>query len=85
MTRSNSNGTYFNLAVEHVNRDSTAYVDFEKMIGLDGIAVINVVVSSPMTDTTELMNSLIPPKRRSLVTRSFKLGSHITMEAVGNP
>ena len=42
-SRSNSNGTYFNLAVEHVNRDANAYVDFEKMIGLDGIAVINVV------------------------------------------
>jgi hypothetical protein len=85
MTRSNSNGTYFNLAVEHVNRDSTAYVDFEKMIGLDGIAVINVVVSSLITDTMELIISPIPPKRRSLVTRSFKLGSHITMEVVGNP
>jgi hypothetical protein len=85
MTRSNSNGTYFNLAVEHVNRDATAYVDFEKMIGLDGIAVINVVVSSLITDTMELIISRIPLKPRSLVTRSFKLGSHITMEVVGNP
>jgi hypothetical protein len=84
MTRSNSNGTYFNLAVEHVNRDSTAYVDFEKMIGLDGIAVINVVVSSLITDTMDLMMSPIPPKPRFLVSRSFKLGSHITMEVVGN-
>jgi len=50
-SRSNSNGTYFNLAVEHVNRDANAYVDFEKMIGLDGIAVINVVVS-PLSPST---------------------------------
>lgn len=41
--KSNSNGTYFNLAVENVNRDSRGYVDFEKMINLDGIALINVV------------------------------------------
>jgi hypothetical protein len=56
------------------------------MIGLDGIAVINVVVSLlSQTDTMELIISPIPPKRRSLVTRSFKLGSHIMMEVVGNP
>ncbi|WVO13483.1 hypothetical protein L204_101103 [Cryptococcus depauperatus] len=41
--KSNSNGTYYGLDVEHVNRNSAGYVDFEKMIGLDGIAVINVV------------------------------------------
>ncbi|KAJ7042878.1 Oligoxyloglucan reducing end-specific cellobiohydrolase [Mycena alexandri] len=41
--KSNSNGTYFSLSVEHVNRDARGYVDFEKMAGLDGIALINVV------------------------------------------
>ncbi|WWC63338.1 uncharacterized protein I303_105938 [Kwoniella dejecticola CBS 10117] len=41
--KSNSNGTYYNLAVEYVNRNTAGYVDFEKMLGLDGIAVINVV------------------------------------------
>lgn len=41
--KSNSNGTYYNLAVDYVNRDGRGYTDFEKMIGLDGIAVINVV------------------------------------------
>jgi hypothetical protein len=41
--KSNSNGTYYNLAVEYVNRDGRGYTDFEKMIGLDGIALINVV------------------------------------------
>ena len=29
--------------MENVNRDQRGYVDFEKMIGLDGIALINVV------------------------------------------
>jgi hypothetical protein len=41
--KSNSNGTYFGMSAQHVNRDDRGYVDFEKMIGLDGIALINVV------------------------------------------
>ncbi|KAJ7493393.1 vacuolar protein sorting/targeting protein 10 [Mycena galericulata] len=43
--KSNSNGTYFGLSIENVNRDERGFVDFEKMIGLDGIALINVVVN----------------------------------------
>ncbi|TFK75051.1 Oligoxyloglucan reducing end-specific cellobiohydrolase [Pluteus cervinus] len=45
--KSNSNGTYFGLSVNNVNRDDRGYVDFEKLIGLDGIALINVV-SNPV-------------------------------------
>lgn len=41
--KSNSNGTYFGLSAEHVNRNEDGYVDFEKVIGLDGIALVNVV------------------------------------------
>ncbi|KAF8894237.1 vacuolar protein sorting/targeting protein 10 [Gymnopilus junonius] len=41
--KSNSNGTYFGISIENVNRDKGGYVDFEKMIGLDGIALVNVV------------------------------------------
>lgn len=41
--KSNSNGTYFIVSQEYVNRDDRGYVDFEKMIGLDGIALINIV------------------------------------------
>lgn len=41
--KSNSNGTYYALSLDHVNRNSKGYVDFEKMQGLDGIAVMNVV------------------------------------------
>ena len=43
--KSNSNGTYFGISIENVNRDQRGYVDFEKMIGLDGIALINVVAN----------------------------------------
>jgi hypothetical protein len=43
--KSNSNGTYFGVSVENVNRNVAGYVDFEKMVGLDGIALINVVAN----------------------------------------
>ncbi|KIY66769.1 vacuolar protein sorting/targeting protein 10 [Cylindrobasidium torrendii FP15055 ss-10] len=43
LLKSNSNGTYFGIGLEKVNRDDRGYVDFEKMIGLDGIALVNVV------------------------------------------
>ncbi|KAG5634687.1 vacuolar protein sorting/targeting protein PEP1 [Sphagnurus paluster] len=74
--KSNSNGTYFGLSIENVNRNERGYVDFEKMIGLDGIALINVV-SNPseakVTKTKKLQTrithndgstwrSLTPPK-----------------------
>ena len=47
LLKSNSNGTYYGVSVEYVNRNEGGFVDFEKMIGLDGIAVINVV-SNPL-------------------------------------
>lgn len=43
--KSNSNGTYYGLSLAHVNRNDRGYVDFEKVIGLDGIAVMNVVAN----------------------------------------
>ncbi|EDR05376.1 uncharacterized protein LACBIDRAFT_329820 [Laccaria bicolor S238N-H82] len=48
--KSNSNGTYFGLALENDNQDEQGYVDLEKMIGLDGIALANVV-SNPADAT----------------------------------
>lgn len=41
--KSNSNGTSYVLSASHVNRNTAAYVDFEKMQGILGIAVINIV------------------------------------------
>ncbi|KIM90139.1 hypothetical protein PILCRDRAFT_811868 [Piloderma croceum F 1598] len=41
--KSNWNGTYYGVSIDNVNRDERGFVDFEKMIGLDGIALINVV------------------------------------------
>jgi len=41
--KSNSNGTDFTLSLEYANRNDRGFVDFEKMSGLDGIAVMNII------------------------------------------
>ena len=41
--KSNSNGTSFVMSLESVNRNSEGYVDFEKLLGIEGAAVANVV------------------------------------------
>ncbi|KAH9989911.1 Oligoxyloglucan reducing end-specific cellobiohydrolase [Russula compacta] len=50
--KSNWNGTYFSPSIQNVNRDHRGYVDFEKMIGLDGIALINVVSNPEVAAVT---------------------------------
>lgn len=41
--KSNSNGTNYVKVLDNVNRDTPGYVDFEKMPGLEGVAMVNVV------------------------------------------
>ncbi|KAA1470082.1 Oligoxyloglucan reducing end-specific cellobiohydrolase [Dentipellis sp. KUC8613] len=86
--KSNWNGTYFGLSIEHVNRDDRGYVDFEKMIGLDGIALINVVANpaeAPVSRMKQLQTRithndggswkpLVPPKFDSQGNR-YECGS----------
>ena len=43
--KSNSNGTSYVLSVSEVNRNHYGYVDFEKMQGLEGVAIINRVAN----------------------------------------
>lgn len=40
---SNSNGTYFTRNLEHTNRNYEGLVDFEKVNGIQGIVLVNVV------------------------------------------
>jgi Sortilin, neurotensin receptor 3, len=54
--KSNSNGTYFGLSIDNVNRDDGGYVDFEKMIGLDGIALVNIVSNTQDAPVTGRKN-----------------------------
>jgi Sortilin, neurotensin receptor 3, len=42
---SNSNGTYYVLSLQNANRNEFGIVDFEKMQGIDGIAVANMVTN----------------------------------------
>ncbi|KAF8208428.1 hypothetical protein K438DRAFT_1712117 [Mycena galopus ATCC 62051] len=41
--KSDHNGTNFVISIDNVNRDDRGFVDFEKIIGLDGVALTNVV------------------------------------------
>lgn len=41
--KSNSNGTDYVTLLEYVDRNAAGFVDFEKMIGLEGVAIVNVV------------------------------------------
>ncbi|KAF8677682.1 Vacuolar protein sorting/targeting protein VPS10 [Rhizoctonia solani] len=50
--KSNSNGTYYGLSLEAVNRNAQGYVDFEKLVGLDGIAVMNIVANTKEVEHT---------------------------------
>jgi hypothetical protein len=43
--KSNSNGTSYVLSLNGVDRDTTGYVDFEKMFGIEGVAMVNVVAN----------------------------------------
>ena len=40
--KSNSNGACFTLAIDNVNRNDIGYADFEEMMGLNGIALVNI-------------------------------------------
>lgn len=43
--KSNSNGTSYVLSLNAVNRNTQGYVDFEKMQGLEGVALANIVAN----------------------------------------
>ncbi|TIA56848.1 Oligoxyloglucan reducing end-specific cellobiohydrolase [Aureobasidium pullulans] len=43
IVKSNSNGTSYVMSIGQVNRNTPGYVDFEKMQGLEGVAVVNIV------------------------------------------
>lgn len=48
--KSNSNGTSYVLSVGEVNRNTPGYVDFEKMQGLEGVAIVNRVANPKDAD-----------------------------------
>ncbi|KAI3629041.1 hypothetical protein CBS9595_000113 [Malassezia furfur] len=90
LVKSNSNGTYYALSLQRVNRDAHGYVDFEKMQGIDGIALANIVanpdeaaVSGQKALQTRITHNdggrwaeLVPPARDAL-------GAPYACDAVG--
>ena len=48
--KSNSNGTSYVTSISGVNRNTPGYVDFEKMQGLEGVAVVNTVANREEAD-----------------------------------
>ena len=48
--KSNSNGTSYVMSLNGVNRNGRGYVDFEKMLGLDGVILVNTVANIEEAD-----------------------------------
>lgn len=62
--KSNSNGTSYVMSLAHVNRNTDGYVDFEKMQGLEGVAVANVVIN------VDEVNKGAKKKKQSQITHN---------------
>ncbi|KAJ5909191.1 Vacuolar protein sorting/targeting protein 10 [Penicillium taxi] len=65
LVKSNSNGTYFVQSLDALNVNDRGYVDFEKMSGLEGVAIANVVGN---LDDVEKKGD--PKKLRSVITHN---------------
>ncbi|KAH7124018.1 vacuolar protein sorting/targeting protein 10 [Dendryphion nanum] len=64
LIKSNSNGTSYVMSHRHVNRNSDGYVDFEKMQGIEGVAVINIVANADKVDSGS------KKEKRTLITHN---------------
>lgn len=57
--KSNSNGTSYVLSIAGVNCNSDYFVDFEKMLGLEGVEMVNVVANPDKPKEPKKLRSLI--------------------------
>jgi photosystem II stability/assembly factor-like uncharacterized protein len=62
--KSNSNGTSYVLSIRHINRSEFGYVDFEKMQGLEGVAIVNQVANAESVDNGA------PKQLKTLITHN---------------
>jgi len=90
--KSNSNGTSFTTAKEAVNRGPKGYVDFEKSLGLEGIAVANIVdnykdknfekdgkrLKTMITHNDGAEWSYLPPPEKDAEGKSYKCDSNLS-------
>lgn len=85
--KSNSNGTSYVLSIAGVNCDDSFYVDFEKMLGLEGVALVNIVANrdakdgvpkelrTKMTHNDGAEWSYLPPPNKDVDGKPFGCGS----------
>ena len=57
--RSNSNGTSYVMSASGVNCDISGYVDFEKMLGLEGVILVNTVANLDKFDKPKKLQTKI--------------------------
>lgn len=84
--KSNSNGTSYVLSASNVNADGANYVDYEKVAGLEGVALINVVTNPGKGERTKDLQTKISyndghewgylaPPRKDVEGKSYKCSS----------
>lgn len=85
LIKSNSNGTSYVLSLNGVNRNDNGFVDFEKMQGLEGVAIVNVVgnmdavekkgtakrLKTMITHNDGARWSLVPPPAKDAEGKNF--------------
>ncbi|KAK8126260.1 uncharacterized protein PG998_002019 [Apiospora kogelbergensis] len=81
--KSNSNGTSYVLSVSGVNCDQNYFVDFEKMLGVQGVVLVNVVqnqngdssegkrLQTKISHSDGAEWSFLPPPRKGLDGKAF--------------
>ncbi|GAP90511.1 putative vacuolar protein sorting targeting protein pep1 [Rosellinia necatrix] len=84
--KSNSNGTSYVLSISSVNAGDGWYVDFEKMLGLEGVALVNTVAnqdsdSEPKNLQTRISHndgaqwSFLPPPQKDVEGKPYSCSS----------
>ncbi|KAG5933690.1 hypothetical protein E4U53_000899 [Claviceps sorghi] len=85
--KSNSNGTSYVLSAANVNSDENMYVDFEKVSGVEGVVLINVVANAAKKDErkkvlqTKISHSdgsqwgYLPPPAKDVDGKSYSCSS----------
>jgi hypothetical protein len=80
--RSNSNGTSYVLSISGVNCDTQGYVDFEKMLGIQGVILVNTVQNlEGKSDAKQLQTRIshndgaewafLPPPKKDLDGKAY--------------
>jgi hypothetical protein len=62
--KSNSNGTSYVMSLNNVNRNTEGYVDFEKMQGIEGVALANVV------SNVDAVNGGAKKEKKTMITHN---------------